>query len=430
MRASAAHALPAALLLSAAGSSAACRPEGGPVADPRALGAAPALARAPLPEDEQAPEAPADPSALLFRRGEAHQLELTLEAAAWRQLGSPEPNEAEVPGLLRFDGGLLPEVNVSLRGRFGSYQPVWQRPKWKFDLNDRAADRRLYGQEALGLNNTARDCSYLRDVGGLEIFARAGVPTPRTGWARLEVNGADHGLHPMPEWIDDRFVRRWWDEPEGNLYDGKYAIDEDGGSLLLDFRSDTWMLLELEEGTEVGNADVYAIAMAAEAHYRQPTWMEATGALVDWPEVQRFLAAELVAGQVDGYTLNRNNYYVYFDPADGKAELIPWDLDTCFLRDEEWGVDWDAPIGILAHGCLNDPECSAGWAAETRALVARLEAEDFDGWIAEEAAFVRAQLPEDPRGLCSPEDIAEEHADLVTRLPELRAAALDFWGAR
>ena len=388
------------------------------------------LSPPPVDLDEAAPPAPEDPSELLFSRGLAHQLDLQLEPDPWRQLGSTTPTEVEVPGTLRFDGGLLKDVNVSLRGRFGSYQPVWQRPKWKLDLNDLAPDRRLYGQEALGLNNARRDCSYLRDVGGLEIFARAGVPTPRTGWARLRVNGADYGLHPMPEWLDDRFLVRHWAEPEGNLYDGKYALDSDGDSLLLDFRSETWTLFELEEGVDVGLEDIHALTVAAETHYDRPTWMEATGALVDWPEVQRFLAAELVAGQVDGYTLNRNNYYVYFDPADGKAELIPWDLDTCFLRDTEWGVDWDRPIGILAHGCLEDPECAAGWAAETRALVAKLEAEDFDGWIAREAEFVRAQLPTDPREECTAEDIAQEHDELMIRLPELRAAALDFWSAR
>jgi hypothetical protein len=382
------------------------------------------------PVDEVAPLAPEDPSELLFVRGLAHPLDLQLDPLAWRALGSMTPTDAEVPGTLRFDGGLLPAVNVSLRGRFGSYQPVWQRPKWKLDLNDLAPDRRLFGQEALALNNAARDCSYLRDVGGLELFARAGVPTPRTGWARLRVNGADHGLHPMPEWIDDRFLRRHWASPDGNLYDGKYVLDAEGDSLLLDFRSSTWMLFDLEEGTDVGLEDIHAITLAAEAHYGQPTWMEATGALVDWPEILRFLAAELVAGQVDGYTLNRNNYFVYFDPADGKAELIPWDLDTCFLFDEEWGVSWERPIGILAHGCLTDPGCAAAWESETRALVATLEAEDFDGWIAEEAAFVRAQLPTDPREGCTADRIALEHAELQARLPALRAAALDFWSAR
>ena len=78
------------------------------------------LSPPPLDLDEAAPPAPEDPSELLFLRGLAHQLDLQLEPDPWRQLGSTTPTEVEVPGTLRFDGGLLKDVNVSLRGRFGS----------------------------------------------------------------------------------------------------------------------------------------------------------------------------------------------------------------------------------------------------------------------------------------------------------------------
>ncbi|MBL8619503.1 MAG: CotH kinase family protein [Deltaproteobacteria bacterium] len=384
---------------------------------------------APAPVDEVAPGG-ADPAAQLWSATAPHRLRLELAPADWAALGADAPSEAERPGLLWWDGGQIPDVHVSLRGREGSFLPIWRKPKLRFDFNDLVDNRLIMGQKALAINNSSADCSLMRDVAGLELFRRAGVATPRSTWGRLAINDVEYGVLPMIEVVDDRFLAARFDEAEGNLYDGKYVYDADGAVVLLDLRPETAALYEQEEGEDVALADIWAVTEAATAHFGQPDWMAATSPLVDWPAVQRFLAAERVAGQVDGYTLNRNNYFVYFDPGDGRLQLIPWDLDNSFRWAADWGMDWEAPIGILAHGCRVDPTCAAGLAAEVDALVRTLEAEDFDGWVAAQAAALVEAQPDDPRDRCSPSRVAAEQEELFARMPLLRADALAAWGTR
>ncbi|MFM2249029.1 MAG: hypothetical protein RL071_5104 [Pseudomonadota bacterium] len=388
-----------------------------------------ALTEAPAPVDEVAPDG-ADPVERLWSATQPHRLRLQLAPADWAALGANAPNEAERPGLLGWEGGQIPDVHVSLRGREGSFLPIWRKPKLRLDFNDLVDNRLIMGQKALAINNSAADCSLLRDVAGLELFRRAGVPTPRSTWARLSINDVEYGVLPMIEVVDDRFLAANFAAPDGKLYDGKYVYDAEGAVVLLDLRPETTDLYEQEEGEDVARADLWAVTEAAAAHFGQPDWMAATSPLVDWPAVQRFLAAERVAGQVDGYTLNRNNYFIYVDPEDGRLELIPWDLDNSFRWAEDWGMDWEAPIGILAHGCRVDPTCAAGLAAEVDALVRTLEAEDFDGWVADQAAALSAAQPQDPRDRCSPDRVATDQETLFARMPLLRADALASWGTR
>ena len=47
-----------------------------------------------------------------------------------------------------------------------------------------------------------------------------------------------------------------------------------------------------------------------------------------------FWALEALVNHLDGYSADRNNFYVYFDPTDaGRAVFIPWGTDKTFLSD-------------------------------------------------------------------------------------------------
>jgi hypothetical protein len=48
----------------------------------------------------------------------------------------------------------------------------------------------------------------------------------------------------------------------------------------------------------------------------------------------RYLAAEILTGHWDGYTFNKNNFYLIKRPSDGKFMMLPYDMDNTF------GIDW------------------------------------------------------------------------------------------
>ena len=51
------------------------------------------------------------------------------------------------------------------------------------------------------------------------------------------------------------------------------------------------------------------------------------------------LAVEMIIGHWDGYAFNKNNYYLYRQPSNGKFVFIEYDMDNTFGID--WfGIDW------------------------------------------------------------------------------------------
>ncbi|MFO0006349.1 MAG: CotH kinase family protein, partial [bacterium] len=107
------------------------------------------------------------------------------------------------------------------------------------------------------------------------------MAAPRAADARVWVNGDDYGLYLLLETPDDRFLKRAWDEPDGNLYDGKYVWYPDGSYTLLDFAEGHDHLYQLEEGEDVGHADIASVSAALAAGWGSPTFLATTGAVVE-----------------------------------------------------------------------------------------------------------------------------------------------------
>lgn len=285
-----------------------------------------------------------------------HQVEITISDEGVTALGS-EPYEF-VLGHAVIDGEEMPDVGVRLRGRIGSFRTLSGKPKLRVDFNQFVEDQRFHGQESITLNNAVVDCSYLKEPLGYRVFRELGVPAPRTSFAQVSINGADYGLYVVIESIDDQFLARHYDDPSGNLYDGKYIWYDDGSYTLMDFTGAVYGMYELEEGTDVGHTDLAEVVDAVRDSWGTESFDTTVGPLVDLELLHWELAAEQWAGHNDGYALNTNNYWVYFDPEDdGRVDILPWDLDYGFLYASSWGMSWYYPRGVLASGCWYDSSC-------------------------------------------------------------------------
>ena len=65
-----------------------------------------------------------------------------------------------------------------------------------------------------------------------------------------------------------------------------------------------------------------------------------------------FWALEALVNHLDGYSADRNNFYVYFDPTDaGRAVFIPWGADKTFLSSfsHRWVSDSRSATAALPH---------------------------------------------------------------------------------
>lgn len=177
------------------------------------------------PPAEGLPPSAPDPIEVLPSAGNAvfsgqhiHAAELVLEDDAQAALDAA-PYE-QVRGRLTWDGRDVGDIAVRLRGGDGSFRPLDEKPKWKFEFDAFVEGGRLDGLERLALDNWVADCSVLRAPLALHAAALVGLPASRTGFTTLQVNGEDYGLYVLVEVHDEHFVRG--NGIDGNLYDGSY----------------------------------------------------------------------------------------------------------------------------------------------------------------------------------------------------------------
>ena len=269
-----------------------------------------------------------------------------------------------------MDSEFIGDVGVRLRGGLGSFRAFDKKPKLEIDLNE-YSDERFYGLESLSLNNMISECSGMREALAYEAYRMAGVPSSRTGYAQLYVNGQDYGIYLVLETQDDRWLRRNFLDGDGNYYDGKYVYSGYWPTLV-DFAvgRDHWF--DLEEGVDVGFSDITQISRGVERADATGEIDDAFSRLVDWEEVATLLRVEQWVGDDDGF-YGPNNYRVYFEPGRPMV-VVRWDTDGSFPvsesddgeeRENRFDPDrWEQDGGSsLNRVCLADTECRQIWEA-------------------------------------------------------------------
>jgi len=331
-------------------------------------------------------------------------------------------------GSVVVEGEAFDLVGVRLRGKYGSFRTLDGKPKLKIDFNQYVEDQRFEGLESLSLNNILPDCSQMKEILAAEVFSASGVIASRAMYMTVEINGEDYGLYLLVETQDDRFLDRYWADDSGNLYDGKYWTGHGWNIVMLDFGIGVDEYFQLEEGVDVGHEDIRAISETYTATRGSADYYAATGALLEWPALQRMWAASQWIGQNDGYCLNRNNYRVYFDPEDGRAELIPTDLDYSFLRAESWGFSWSAPTGNLAAACLGDEACQADWRATVAEVLDLIDQMPLPKRVEQIWALIEAEVKADPRRECSLDQVANGHDHVADWVENRSNGVREEWG--
>jgi spore coat protein H len=272
-----------------------------------------------------------------------HRVEVSIELAPddWQVLRSEgrslfdgfigESQEfafTEFTGAANVDGVRYENVVVRKKGFLGSLSRL--RPSLKLDfgeVEDQASPHDLSAGvpsrafERLTLNNNRQDYSRSRTCLAYDLFARALLPSPRCNLAHVVVNGEDLGTYANVEPIKKPLLSRYFGDGSGNLYEGQLA----------DFVSDQVGAIQLkthERGAD--RNDLTRLVSALEADDTQ--LMARLGEVLDLDQFRDFWALETLAGHWDGYSGNRNNYYVYANPVDGRLQFLPWGTDGAFAE--------------------------------------------------------------------------------------------------
>jgi hypothetical protein len=190
-----------------------------------------------------------------------------------------------------------------------------------------------------------QDRSYLSEKICRELFEESGVPVPRSGHAKVELNGRDFGLRVLVEGWNKQFLKRYFKDVSGNLYDGGFVQD------ITDH-------LQVNSGDDPKDrSGLRALVSAA----RERDLGKRYARLEQTLDVERFLsyvAMDVIQCDWDGYAMNRNNWRVFHDRSSNKMVFFPHGLDQMF------GVARTTPScrirphmqGMVAVALLETPE--------------------------------------------------------------------------
>jgi spore coat protein H len=251
-----------------------------------------------------------------------------------------EPREYAL-ARVRVDGRIYTNVAVHLKGAAGSFRGVDGRPALTLSFSRSVAGRRLFGLRKIHLNNSVQDPSFMNEYLASDLFRAANVPTPRVAFATVELNRRRLGLYVLKEGFTEDFLRCFFSRTDGNLYDGGFLRDVDQD-------------LQRECGRGVDDrSDLKALTAAADEGDPAKRW-ERLRQTLDVDRFAAYAAVSVMLGDWDGYLLNRNNYRVYFNPADGRAVFLPHGMDQMFQR-TDMGL-FPGFNGLVAQGFFDTPE--------------------------------------------------------------------------
>ncbi len=201
---------------------------------------------------------------------------------------------------------------------------------FKVDLNKQEKKQHLAGRTLLNFGNLSADFSCLSDALANEFFRDAGVPAPRTTFARmfLTIDGQFEerllGLYvsienPAAAWADEIFGVK-----------GVALFKPVTPELFADLGGD-WKSYDAvyDPKTKTSARQQQRVIEAAQliAHAGEADFAKWIGECFDLREWARFLACEVTLAHYDGILAQGQNFLLYLDPRSDKFGIIPWDLD-------------------------------------------------------------------------------------------------------
>lgn len=303
-----------------------------------------------------------------------------------------------VDGTAAVAGTTPSNAEVRLKGN-GSFQPISAKPNFAIKFGGP-------GRRKVLLNGSAQDSSFLRWKLASEMFLKAGLPAARIGFARVELNGRNLGPYISVEPIDKEFLRHHFGSGAGNLYEGS---NQDVGDPL-----------ELDSGNRSGDQnDLKPLAVACEERDLDKRW-RLLEACLDVNRFSSFMALEVLMGHHDGYSLDRNNFRIYGDPASRRLVFLPHGMDLIFNNPT-------APLigrwrGLVAHAVMETRQGKARYREAVARVVKKVYTDDpWPRHIDEWAKLLRAGLGSGD----TPESWGTAVAELKRQVEQRRMFALE-----
>ena len=232
-------------------------------------------------------------------------------------------------------------VAIHLKGGPGSFRQLDDYPAFTLNFDRFAEGQRFHGLKKMHLNNSVQDRTFLSEKISRELFEAAGVPAPRAGNAKVDFNGHELGLYVLVEGVNKQFLRRYFKDTTGNVYDGHSQSDVTRG-------------LPTNSGENPRDQSRLRALAAAVRESDLKTRLASLEQTLDLDRFISFIVMEAMLWHWDGYVMNRNNFRIYHDRDSNRMVFLPHGLDQILTKPD--GPIFPPAAGLVARSVLEIPE--------------------------------------------------------------------------
>ncbi|MCP4677262.1 MAG: hypothetical protein GY854_17460, partial [Deltaproteobacteria bacterium] len=270
--------------------------------------------------------------AIFFKRNAVATIDISFSDSDWAALIHEAQNSLEYggpdktyfPATFSFNGQSTPgDVAIRVKGHgflmgivhsgTGSHAfPL------KVDFNRVVEGQEFDGLEKLNLHSSAQNFVTVDEDLSYGAMRDFGIPTARTGWAKVSVNGEQLGLYATVEQMNADFLRCHFDEPMGDLY----KPEEPEGNL--SYLGSLWEDYSLIEHKWPEQSDHHSFLNMIDVINHDG--LAAFPSVLDVNGVMTYLASVSAVGAPDYYGSYGHNYYL-FESSPGIFTMLPWDMN-------------------------------------------------------------------------------------------------------
>ncbi|HTI72580.1 MAG TPA: CotH kinase family protein [Candidatus Limnocylindria bacterium] len=305
-----------------------------------------------------------------------------------RVQGGGDDDSKHAWGHCTLEAGGQKWTNVSMRFKGVSSlvrSPNGYKRPFKFDFDRDSKDRRFMGVEELYFNNNVNDATQMREALAYELFRRAGLPAPRTAFARvyLTIPGRMEnrllGLYTLVEVVEGDFLKRAFGSKKGLLLKPESMQG-------LEYMGDNWnSYVDRYHPKHDPTPEEAKRFMEFVKLIRQASPDQFSARLGDYLETEqfaKFVALNAILANVDSFLGNGHNYFLYNNPTSHRATFIPWDLNESFGMHPVSGASGDqmmssvlrpnADPNLLVERFIKDPVFGPMYRAQCAALLTNI----------------------------------------------------------
>jgi spore coat protein CotH len=239
-----------------------------------------------------------------------------------------------VHGDVTIDDRYFNDVAVRYKGN-GTYLEGMGADKfsYKIDLNQFVKGQNLDKSTKLNLHSNVTDPSWMNEPLSYRLYRDAGVPAPRTSYARVYLTVAGKfgkryaGLYSLVENVDAHFTALNFAHKGGALFKPVstnlfHYLGEDWAKYNQTYDPKTTLTTEQKQRV----IDFTKLVTQA----NDSDFAARLGEYVDLEEFARYMAVMVFLSDMDGILGPGQNFYLYLDPKTQKFSFLPWDQDHSF----------------------------------------------------------------------------------------------------